>query len=319
MKAALVAFAALLLFGALSHAGDAPPTTDWVMEVVVVNADRQGPALWHIKKGDGEVWILGTVGLMPKNLAWNKARLTQVIGGANQVLLPPEASSGILDVFELGWIYLTHQDVLSMPDGKKLEASLQPDLRARFVRAREALGRKADRYEDDSPLIAGFKLLGDFAEKEKLSAEVPEAAVEKIARAGRVKVRRVAEYDAMPLVREMLKIGPEAGPACFENALTDYETLSVHAVPAAEAWAVGDVAGIKANYSSSMLESCVKQSKKYGELDNRAVGDMLKAVHEALGKPGKTVIVIDVGWLFRAGGVAEQLRNEGIAIEGPGE
>ncbi len=318
MRAAAFAFVSLLLVGVAGHAADAP-TTDWAMEVVVVYGDQQGPALWHIRKGDSEIWILGTVGLMPKHLEWSKARLTQVIDGANQVLLPPEASSGVLDVFELGWLFLTHRDVLSMPDGKTLEPSLTPDLRARFVAARQAIGEKADRYDDDSPLLAGFKLLGDFAEKEKLSKDIPEQAVKKIARSQHVKLRRVADYDAMPLVREMLKIGPEVGPLCFENALTDFETLHRHAVPAAEAWAMGDVAGIKANYSTSMLEGCVKQAKRFGELDARAVGDMLKAVHQALAKSGKTVMVIDIGWLFRAGGVTEQLKTEGITIEGPGD
>lgn len=318
MKAIVVAIASLLFVAGNCLAEDAP-TTDWAMEVVVVNASQQGPALWHLKKGDSDVWILGTVGLMPKDLAWNDTRLTQVIDGANQVLLPPQASTGILDIFEMSWFLLTHWGSLSMPDGQKLEPSLQPDMRDRFVKAREAVGKKADRYEDRSPLVAGFVLLGDFAEKEKLAQEIPEGAVEKIAHSKHVKVRRVAEYDAMPIVKEMLKLPDAERRVCFEAALKDYETLSVHARPASEAWAVGNVAGIKAHYSSGMLEGCVKQAHKYGELDRRAVGDMLKAVHEALSKPGKTVMVIDVGWMFRSAGVAEQLKAEGVTIEGPGE
>lgn len=320
MRAVIVAIASLLfVVGACPAQDAAPPTTDWKMEVVVVNASQQGPALWHLKKGDSDIWVLGTVGMMPKDLAWNTARLTQVIEGANQVLLPPEAKAGVLDLFDAGWFFMTHWGVLSMPDNQKLEPSLQPDLRARFVKAREAVGKNPDRYEDRKPMIAGFMLIDDFAEKEHLISGIPENTVEKIARKNHVKVNRVAEYDAMPLVKEMLKLGPDEGLGCFENALTDYETLSVHAVPASEAWVAGDVAGIKAHYSTSMLESCVKQSKKYGELDHRAVGDMLKAVHEALSKPGKTVMVIDVGWLFRSAGVAEQLKSEGVTIEGPAE
>jgi uncharacterized protein YbaP (TraB family) len=320
MKTAVIAIVTLLFASGNCLAQDTPPpTTDWKMEVVVVEANQKGPALWHLKKGDSEIWILGTVGMMPKDIAWNTARLTEVIDGANQVLLPPQAKTGYIDIFEMGWFFMTHWGVLSMPDGHKLEPSLQPDLRARFVKAREAVGKNADRYEDRKPMIAGFMLLSDYAQKAKMAHEIPEEAVEKIAHVKHVKVRRVAEYDAMPLVKEMLKLGPDKGLGCFENALSDYEVKSVHAIPAAEAWAVGNVAGIKAHYSTSMLESCVKQSKKYGELDNRAVGDMTKALHEALSKPGKTVMVIDIGSMFRASGVAEQLKAEGVTIEGPGE
>ena len=34
---------------------------------------------------------------------------------------------------------------------------------------------------------------------------------------------------------------------------------------------------------------------------------------------GKTVMVINVGELLRKGGVVEQLKAQGLAIEGPGE
>lgn len=318
MKSALFALTAILLAGTSAVAEDtAPPVNDWKMEVVVVEADQKGPPLWHIKKGDSEVFILGTVGMMPKDIAFNKAELEKVVDGADQVLLPPQARTGFFGAAEMGWFLITHWGSLSMPDGKKLEPSLQADLRARFVAAREELGLKADKFEDRKPLIAGFMLLGQFAKKNNLEGEIPERAVEKIADGKHVKVSRVAEYDAMPLVQDMLKLGPAENLVCFESTLKDYETSKVHALAAADAWAVGDVAGIKAHYSTPSAESCVKQSQKYGALDRRAVNDMLSALHAALAKPGKTVMVIDVGWMFRSQGVAEQLVKEGVVIEGP--
>lgn len=323
MKVRSYAAAAFMAAAGLSYADapapEAPPVTDWSMEVVHVEGHTQGPALWHLKKGDSEIYILGTVGAMPKDLVWNKTQLESVIDGANQVLLPPEAKTGFFGIFEMSWFLVTHWGVLSMPDGQKLEESLQPDLRARFVADREFVGEKADKYEDRKPLVAGFMLIGDLMKKDNLAASLPEDAVTKIARAKHVKVERVAEYDAMPLVKEMLKLGPAEGMVCFENELKDFDTARAHAVPAAEAWADGNIAGIKANYSTGMAEGCIKQAKKFGEIDARAVNDMLKAVHAALAKPGKTLMLIDVGWMFRATGVADQLRQEGVTIEGPAE
>jgi hypothetical protein len=65
-------FALALLPLAASFADPAPPDTGWVPdETVVVTAQAPGPAFWHLKKGNAEVWILGTVSPMPKSQAWN--------------------------------------------------------------------------------------------------------------------------------------------------------------------------------------------------------------------------------------------------------
>ena len=307
----------LALATTAAHAADTP-VTDWAMEVVDVEAKAPGPAMWQLKKGDSVVWVLGTVGLMPEKLAWSTVQLDRAVAGANAVLLPPKAEVGFFGFFDMSWFLLTHRGALSMPGDEKLEDSLSPELRRRFVAARQELHEKADRYEDDSPLLAGFKLLGDFTKAEKLTIDLPERTAEKIARVHHVAVRHVAEYSANPVIKEMLKLPPEAGRVCFKDAVDDYETLSRHTLAAADAWAMGDVAGIKANYSISLFSGCVSQAKSYNNLDQRAVGDVVKAVNEALAKPGKTVLVIDIGWLFRAGGAAEQLKAEGVTIEGPG-
>lgn len=308
---------ALMVAVMAARAADAP-VSDWAIEVVVVEAKAPGPAMWQLKKGDSVVWVLGTVGLMPEKLAWNTAQLDRAIAGANVVLLPPKAEVGFFGFFDMSWFLLTHRGALSMPDDEKLEDSLPSGLRRRFVAARQELQENPDRYEDDSPLLAGFKLLGDFTKANRLTIDLPEQAAEKMARSHHVAVRRIAEYSAIPIVKEMLKLPPEDGRICLDNALTDYETLSRHALPAADAWATGDVAAVKANYSISLFSGCVAQARSYRTLDQRAVGDVVKAVNQALSKPGKSVMVIDIGWLFRTGGAAEQLKEEGVTIEGPG-
>jgi hypothetical protein len=67
MKRCLSAIASLFLVSGLACAADEPPTTDWAPnEVVVVSAQAPGPAFWHLKKGDSEIWILGTPGSLPE-------------------------------------------------------------------------------------------------------------------------------------------------------------------------------------------------------------------------------------------------------------
>src|SRR5215472_6824458 len=62
-------------------------------EIVEVQAEP-GPAVWHLTRGDSEVWILGTVGAMPDGLKWNKDYLAGLLEGARAILMPPRTSIG---------------------------------------------------------------------------------------------------------------------------------------------------------------------------------------------------------------------------------
>jgi hypothetical protein len=313
----LIALALLPLFAAVSFAESAPPDTGWVPdETVVVTAQAPGPAVWHLKKGDAEVWILGTVNPMPKTLVWNSKHLGELIGGAHAVLLPPQASAGI---FELSWFLLTHRSLLSLPGDKKLEETLPPELKARFVAARQLAGREAARYEDDPPIIAAMKLQGDFQKAKELSTEDPARTVKEIARVQHVPVKKVADYGALGLVKEFLRLPMPAQQACLENALSDIESYNLNAAAEAEAWAVGDLKGIKAHYLSPSMARCAKTSDSFNKIYERGVADYLKAIEAALSKPGKTILLTDIGSLLRNSGVVEKLRAEGVIIEGPGE
>jgi len=64
---------------------------------------------------------------------------------------------------------------------------------------------------------------------------------------------------------------------------------------------------------------CVKQVASFGKFVDRAVVDYLEAIHESLARPGKVVMLTDIGSLLRQTGVAEELHKEGVIIEGPAE
>jgi uncharacterized protein YbaP (TraB family) len=43
----------------------------------------------------------------------------------------------------------------------------------------------------------------------------------------------------------------------------------------------------------------------------------MSAVHESLTKPGKSLIVVSLGYLLRKDGLLDRLKAEGITVEGP--
>jgi hypothetical protein len=293
------------------------PVENWgAPEVVEVQA-APGPAVWHLTRGDSEVWILGTVGSMPDGLKWNKNYLAELLDGARAILLPPRPAVG---VFEGTWFLITNGGKFSLPRGQTLEPSLSDALRARFIATREHLGQTENRYRTDTPLRAALRLQQDLQDKLDLTRDEPRDTIDRLARAKHVPATPIARYEVLDAAKDVLKLNPEQQRVCLAQSVEDVERQSAHVVAAAQAWAIGDIKDVKANYGESRLVNCVVAAvHSVADISERDVADYTAAINGALDKPGKTIAVIDVGPLLRRGGVLERLETLNVAIEGPAE
>ena len=311
------ALALLLMAAAPVPEQDRPPITDWSnIETVIVSAKLPGPALWHVTKGDSEVWVLPMVQPLPKDLKWNSDGIRVLMHGAHALLLPPRAEVGL---FEGAWFLLTGMGTLEQPDDVKLETTLPDALRKRFVDERERIHEDADRYEKFLPAVAALMLESDYWKASDLNIYLPQRAIERLASSEGVSARAVARYPAMDVIHDVPKMSPAANLACLEFALNDIDIESEHAVAAAQAWAVGDLAGMKAHYSETKLDACLAQNNAYALLRERAIGDMTKSIASALERPGKSFALVPMGTFLRKGGVLERLNAAGLTISGPGD
>jgi uncharacterized protein YbaP (TraB family) len=309
--------AAVLAAGSALAQQAAPQTNDWSIESVTVTAQAKGPAYWHATKGQSEVWILGTVEVLPKDFVWNQTHFTKLLEGTRLVLLPPRASASL---FDAGWFLLTKRSLFYLPDGQTLDGVLGAPLAARFANARAIVHRDADRYEGDALPVAALRLEGDFLKAKALTYEEPADTIESLARHRDIEVHYIAKYDAMPSIEAILKSSPETSRACVEAAVNDVEFQNTHADAAAEAWAIGDVAGIKAHYTESRVFQCLfGLAPEPMALLNRATADTVSAIETALNGGGRTVAVVGIGQLLRRNGVLDKLHADGIAVEGPPE
>jgi uncharacterized protein YbaP (TraB family) len=285
-------------------------------EIVEVQA-QPGPAVWHLMRGDSEVWILGTVGAMPDGLKWNKDYLAELLDGAKAIMLPPRPSIG---VFEGAWFLIKNGSKFSLPRGQSLEPSLSPELRARFVALREKLGEDEGRYRTDTPLRAALRLFQDLSDKLDLTRDEPRDTISRLARAKHVPSAPIARYEVLDAAEDVLKLDPAQQKVCLAQTVEDVDRAFSHAVPAAEAWAVGDVRGVKGNYGDSRVLDCVTAAvHSVANINERNVADYTASINAALDKPGKTIAVIDIGPLLRRNGVLERLQALGVSVEGPAE
>ncbi len=320
-KPLAVVLAAALLGGA-APAPVPSPAEIWssslpseAVESVTVTADAKGPAIWRLARGNGEVWILGTIGPMPEDLAWNRAGLQRLIAGARQLLLPPAPDVGMIDA---AWFYLWHGDLLRQPDGSSLQQTLPGPLAARFAQAAALAGKDASRYADDVALVAAMRLQRDFLSSHGLTRQEPRETVERLARRARVPVRRMGEFDLMPTVRAVLALPQARQRPCLEQAVDDAFRQARDAAAAADAWADGNIDQVKAHYAETKLLECVAAtSPEAAGVNALSVGLIVKGLDQALRDGGKSAAVISIGPLLRQGGVLEQLAAKGVAISHP--
>ena len=271
---------------------------------------RPGPVLWKVSRGDSVVWIIGSLPVTPKGLAWNSARLERVIDGANVVLVRPRAT---LDLFTVIGI-LTH---LNLPNGRTLDRELPPDLEARFERVRALAGQKAARYARYKPVWAGLRLYMDYEAAARMTRDEPEATVIRLAHRHHAPVRPIATYRAKPVAKNLASLTDAQSQACLDDVVRDIEFASVHAAPAAQAWAHGDLKTVRVHYAEPAFRLCLEQSPSFVALANQGVDDTVRAIDAALAHPGKSVAVFSLDDLLRQGGALARLRAGGASVTAP--
>src|ERR1700678_3049256 len=130
------------------RAADAPAP---VLDEVVVTGERAGPGLWHVHRGSAQLWIMGTVTPLPKNMTWRSKQFEQVLDGANQVLVRKPYEIGIARAL---WLLLTQRDLIMVGGGKRLKDVMPADLHVRFAAQRAKLTSDPDKWERFRPIIA---------------------------------------------------------------------------------------------------------------------------------------------------------------------
>ncbi len=285
-----------------------------VVEELWVVARPPGPALWLVEKGGAKLYVVGSAPPLPHQLKWDSPRLDRALGEASLVLVPPEASVGPLQVTKF---FLTGGGGVRQPFGKKLENRLPPDLLARFVSAREQAQRTAVPYKDWKPAVAGFILLSDFRQAAGLSEAKPVSTIERMAKAKGVKVKAMSQYRLGPILASAGKLSDEGNLACLNDALTELEYDAAHNTTIGTDWANGDLASVRARYSSSAIQRCVMRTPGGPGLLAQQISQSADALNEALNRPGVTIAVVDLAFLLPANGVLDRLKASGATITSP--
>ncbi|GIL40656.1 TraB/GumN family protein [Roseiterribacter gracilis] len=283
---------------------------DWTDELVV-EARAPGPVFWRIASDTSEVWVLGRLPALPAGQPWNSARLESLLRGARAVITPPRATAGLFTV--IGML-----GDLRLPDEGRIEDHISSAALSSLVDTALAIGQTGGRYTRLKPVVAAFLLRGDADKFLQLQPQQPNGRLFDLARKARVKLQDGEDYDAGPLMRELAALPAEESEACMRQSLDDVQFQMAHAVPAADAWARGDLKTLRAHVREPAFNACMKKTASYQAMEARAVDDIVAALTDALRQPGKSVAVFDINALLaRQSGAFDRLRAMGYRIDAP--
>ena len=163
--------------------------------------------------------------------------------------------------------------------------------------------------------LAAAAMQGDIAKRDKWNQTGIGVQLNPLVRKLHVKMRPLASYSAMDLLKSLANT-PETGTRACLGYMADVALAPPGgSMQAVEAWAKGDFAPALALNSRASV--CIDATPALVELRNRVAADWAKDLKAELAKPGKVVVTTDLDNLTRKGGLLDQMKAEGLDVIGP--
>jgi uncharacterized protein YbaP (TraB family) len=318
--ASVAAGAALALFalaGArLAHArGDEPPAQ---LEELTVTGERAGPRLWRVQHGRAQLWIIGSVSPLPKDMTWRSKQLETALQSADQVLVAKPVEIGIARAM---WLVVTQRALLMAPHGQKLKDLLPPDLYARFAKQRARFTDDPDKWERYRPLVASAFLEEEALHRIGLSTKLDLAEeVRSLARKHHVRIEEFKIAGLRDILDALKSLPPATEQKCVAASLATLESGLPRLIERARAWATGNVELIQSLPESKEVAACraaITLESASGDLYALLRRTWIDNMKQHLQQGGVTVAVVSMDMLLESGGFLDALRAAGYEIEQP--
>jgi uncharacterized protein YbaP (TraB family) len=307
-----IALGVLLI--ALAAAADPP-------EELTVTGRYPGPPLWKVTSGTHELWIFGTLPVIPKDITWGSVIVERVIARADEVLLPPGVDAAARNPFRYIGLFFRVRKLTRNENGAPLKDVLPADLYARYSTIR-------DRYdgprslEQERPAVVAARLYARAIDKSGLTfGGKVQTSLDRLARDAHV-TRTDTEIRADPgdLLDAAQTLSRQAEIDCFATALASIENDLPGIAARARAWAVGDIDALRRFDYPDIEGECLSfagTSEGLRDTLRRTEQAWLDAAQRALSANGTTFATLSVGELLRSDGLLARLRDSGYEVREP--
>jgi uncharacterized protein YbaP (TraB family) len=288
------------------------------LDEVVVTGERAGPGMWHVHSGAANVWILGSISPLPRDITWRSKQTERVLESTSQVLVQKPLE---ISVPRILWIMLFDRKLLMVRGGQKLKDAMPADLYARFVIQRNEVTDDPAKWERYRPIIAAAFLQQAAFHKVNLSMRLDlGAALRTLAKKHGVRVEEVNVAGANDMLEALKTMSPQTEATCVRASLTTIESGLPQLMERAQAWAGGNVERIENSPELKEVDECrAALDAGAGALDviTRIRQTWLGAIEKYLQAPGTTIAVMNLDMLLERGGLLEQLRAKGYEVDTP--
>ncbi|MEN1940996.1 TraB/GumN family protein [Luteimonas sp. MJ246] len=300
------------------------------LDTMVVSGAQPGPGMWKVRRGDHVLHILGTVSPLPRRMEWSSGKVEAVIAGSQAVIGAPsievDADVGLFRGMALLPAMLRARN---NPGKRPLSEVVSPPEYARWqVLKARYMGRDRG-VEKRRPLLAAQALYEAALDKSGLrTGGIVAPVVRRARKAGDVPLVettvRLTVQDPKAVLKE-LNESDLADRECFAGTMDRIETDLDNMRARANAWAVGDIDGLRAlpyeNHYVSCQEaltgSALAQRLGVADLPRRAGEAWLDNVDRALAEHDSSFAMLPMHYLLKADGMLEKLAARGYVIEAP--
>lgn len=294
---------------------DDPPDR---LEEIVVTGERAGPGLWHVYKGAAQLWIIGTVSPLPKDMTWRSKQLEKILDGTDQVLVAKPFEIGIARAL---WLLVTQRDLLMVGHGKRLVDVMPSELHERFAAQRAKFTKDADKWEKFRPIIAAAFLEEDALHAVGLSTRLDLAdEVRSLARKHHVRIEEFKIAGLHDVLDALKTLPPATEQKCVAASLATIETGMPRLIDRAQAWATGDVQRIQSLPEASEVAACraaITVDPGAGDLYTLLRQTWIENMARHLETAGVTLAVVSMDMLIEPGGFLDALRSRGYTVDPP--
>lgn len=288
------------------------------MEEVVVTSERPGPGMWHVHRGAANVWILGSISPLPRDITWRASQVETVLQSTSQVLVQKPLEISIPRIL---WMLIADRKYLMVVGGKRLKDVMPADLHARFAVQRSKVTDDAEKWERYRPIIATAFLQQAAFHKVNLSMRLDlGAALRQLATKHGVRIEEVRVAGASDMLEALKTMPPATERICVEASLHTIESGLPRLMERAQAWADGNVERIENLPELKEVDTCrnaLDEGKGASDVIGRIRQTWLDTIEKHLRSDGTTIAVINLDLLLERGGLLDELRAKGYEVDSP--
>jgi hypothetical protein len=290
------------------------PSPQSSMEVILVEGEHPGPALWKVARRSHTLFILGTHAPLPQDLVWRSKEVESAIARAHEVL-------GVYTVS-----LRVDQEAAFQSRRGKLKDILPSRTYAQWRVLRNQYIEKD--VETDRLLPAAAALLLQARAYEHSGLAYSDAVWQRIYQlAGQYRVPVWPQnYETRLIAGEWRRTGKarQNGVRYLTETMNRLGSDIRQARVSANAWATGDIAALReiaetdASYARSLAYSWpFLDEQDVQRLQTEAENKLLTAIERAVNRNEVTFAALPIHLLLRKDGVIARLRAAGYSIEEP--